>query len=181
VEDPEPVGPLAELRRLLHGLLDSSQDDEHAAVMLELLRHGHAEDVVEPFSRYTAIWHGYLVDLLQRAVAAGEVRADLEADAVAGLIIEVSLGLQPRAPLPEGCEAGQSSSCSPSSHQPPEIALPRVVVLIVALVIRTRIRRRSPAGLASRPSGVAGAESSRMMAACRPLLAHLHPVAVGRF
>lgn len=97
-----PMGPLEQLRRLLHGLVDHSGDDEGSAVLLELLRHGHAEDVVEPLRRYTEIWRGYLVDLLERAVVAGEARADLDADATAGVVIEVSLGLQTRAPLPEG-------------------------------------------------------------------------------
>ena len=42
---------------------------------------------------------------MARGQAAGELRADLDPDATAGLIMEFCLGAQTRAPLPDGLAA----------------------------------------------------------------------------
>lgn len=105
VERSTATGPLAELRGVLHGVVAGYGDDERTAVMLEFLRHGDADDVAEPFTGYMATWQRYLVTLVERGVAAGELRADLDPTATAGLIMETTLGVQTRAPLPEGLAA----------------------------------------------------------------------------
>lgn len=102
VERSEAATPTEELAGVLHGVAAGYGDDERGAAMMEFLRHGRTEDVAEPFGRYLTTWRRFLVDLLDRGIEAGEFRADLDRDATAGLLMELSLGLQTRAPLPAG-------------------------------------------------------------------------------
>ncbi|GAA4891137.1 TetR/AcrR family transcriptional regulator [Actinomycetospora straminea] len=95
-----------ELRGLLHGVVAGYGDDERTAAMMEILRHGDADEVAGPFGRFLDTWRGYLVDLVRRGQAVGELRADLDPDATAGLLMEFCLGAQTRTPLPPGLATG---------------------------------------------------------------------------
>ncbi|MDD7921882.1 TetR/AcrR family transcriptional regulator [Actinomycetospora callitridis] len=105
VERSTATTALDELRGVLHGVVAGYGDDARTAAMLELLRHGDADEVVASLGRYMDRWRGYLVALVARGQAAGELRADLDPDATAGLLMEFCLGAQTRAPLPDGLAA----------------------------------------------------------------------------
>lgn len=103
VENAPATDPVTQLRRLLVGMTRPATDagDDHHAVMLELLRHGTSSEVRPPLLAYTTVWRDYLVDLIRRGQQADQLRADLDPEATAGLVIEVSLGLKTDTPLPD--------------------------------------------------------------------------------